>query len=83
MWMILTTILLVQHITIVTVITDSYKVIYELTLYNLFMVISHPKSNPHEVHTGLPHSSALPTRYTQVLEQKQSRGWACLCPRQD
>jgi len=36
----------------------------------LFMDYSPSKSNPHEVHIGLPHPSALPTRYTQVLEEK-------------
>jgi len=41
------------------------------------------KSNPHEVHIGLPHPFASPTRCTQVLEQKQSHKQAYLCPRQD
>jgi len=76
-WTILTMILLVQHITIITVIKDSDRVILTINfLYNLFMDYSRPKSNPHEVHIGLPHPSVLATRYTQVLEQKQSRGWS-------
>jgi len=53
----------------------------QLISYNLFIDYSTPKSRPHEVHIGLPHPSTSPTRFTQVLEQKQSRGWVYHCPR--
>lgn len=36
-----------------------------------------------QVHTRFTHSYMLPTKYTQILEQKQSCGRTCLCPRQE
>lgn len=37
---------------------------------------------PLKVHTKHPHPSVLPTKCIQVLDQKQSYEWTCLCLRQ-
>jgi len=53
-----------------------------ITQFNLLAVLTQ-KSNPFEIHVGVPHPSTSPTRCTQVFEQKQSCRWVCLCLRQD
>lgn len=36
-----------------------------------------------EVHTGFPCPPILPTKYTQVIEQKESHNWVCLFSREE
>lgn len=40
-----------------------------------------PRLNVLNAHTGFPHPTALATKYTMVLEQRQTHEWACLSPR--
>ena len=45
-------------------------------------IIFLPRLNILEAHTGSPHPSALPTKYTQVCEQRQSHECAWLFSRE-
>lgn len=61
-------------------ISDNTQSYIAITSKSLINCNSHPKSNPLEAHTRLPHPSMLLIKCTQVLEQKQSHGLVLLLP---